>query len=341
MKKIVAIIPSLNPNEKLVSVCKELKDSGIEYVVVNDGSKQEFEYIFKKVNDWGIVLKHDANKGKGCALKTAMKYILDNYKDCVVVCVDGDGQHLIKDVINVANSVDDNSLVLGVRRFDKKKVPFKSYYGNKITEFIFKIFTGRHISDTQTGLRAFSYQLINEMLKIEGDRYEYEMNQLLYSIRNNIDIKEIEISTIYEGNNELSHFNPLKDSFLIYKQLLKFSLSSFGSFLVDYILFIIFSNIFVFNNSVLYANISARFFSSIFNYEVNKNVVFKSKNNKSLIKYFGLVFLILAANTLILYFMTYIFNIPKSIGKIFTEVIMFIFSWTVQKNYVFKEVEKQ
>ena len=57
------------------------------------------------------------------------------------------------------------------------------------------------------------------MLKTEGERYEYEMNVLLYLKENKIDVKEISIETIYINKNETSHYRTFKDSYRIYKTI--------------------------------------------------------------------------------------------------------------------------
>ena len=60
------------------------------------------------------------------------------------------------------------------------------------------------------------------MLSVDGVRYEYEMNVLLWCIKNKIPIKESKVSTIYLDNNSDSHFNVFRDSFQIYKELFKY-----------------------------------------------------------------------------------------------------------------------
>lgn len=72
-------------------------------------------------------------------------------------------------------------LALGTRDFSKDNVPFKSRAGNWITSVCFFLACRARLSDTQTGLRAFPSELLDEMLSIEGDRYEYEMRMLAYA----------------------------------------------------------------------------------------------------------------------------------------------------------------
>lgn len=64
------------------------------------------------------------------------------------------------------------------------------------------------VYDTQTGLRAFSVSRIPMMLEMQGERYEYEINVLLYATRRKIPIQEVEIATVYLDGNQTSHFNP-------------------------------------------------------------------------------------------------------------------------------------
>ena len=61
------------------------------------------------------------------------------------------------------------------------------------------------------------------MLKIEGNRYEYEMNMLLEASIE-YQILEVPIETVYINDNEGSHFRPIKDGLMIYKNIFKFCL---------------------------------------------------------------------------------------------------------------------
>ena len=209
--------------------------------------------------------------------------------------------------------------------------------GNRITEAVFRLSTGCHIRDTQTGLRAFHSSLIPEMLNVEGERYEYEMNQLLYSVQADIPFEQVPIETVYSGNNEGSHFNTIRDSILIYKRLLKFTLSSVSSFIVDYIMFAFFSLFFTGASGAVTSNILARLISAGFNYEVNRNLVFEdsSKRIKSLPRYILLALTVLVLNTSILYLLTTAAGTPVLLAKVITEACMFMFSWAMQKTFVF------
>ena len=248
-----------------------------------------------------------------------------------------DGQHTVQDAIKLCNYIEKNpyELALG-KRIRNKNTPLRSKLGNSITKIIYRISTGINIYDTQTGLRAFSNILMHKMLNIEGSRYEYEMNVLLKLPREGIKIKEIEIKTIYTDNNAGSHFNTLKDSFRIYKQIIKFSFSSLMSFIIDYILY---SMLILLTNNLIVANIIARAVSSITNYTINKKMVFKNKENtfKSAYKYFMLAIIILALNTILLKFFVNTIGMNALIAKIIVEFFLFIFSYTIQNKIIFKK----
>lgn len=79
-----------------------------------------------------------------------------------------------------------------------------------------------YIKDTQTGLRGVPNRLIDTVLKIDGERYEYEISMLIDIVKMKEEIKEVEIETVYDNNGKrYSYFNPFKDSYRIYKEMIK------------------------------------------------------------------------------------------------------------------------
>ena len=216
--KYTIIIPSLNPNNKLLDLVFELEDNGFnDIIVINDGSSNEYDSIYNKLPNIIKLIKHDVNLGKGASLKDAIKEISDSD---AFITVDSDGQHLVKDVIKVRDKLKECDIVLGVRNFKKKNVPFKSRFGNKFSSIIFKIKTGISLNDTQTGLRGINIKYKDIALQTKGNRYEYEMNFLYNIAKNNIKIDTVPIETVYENGNKGSHFNVIRDSLLIHKWLI-------------------------------------------------------------------------------------------------------------------------
>jgi len=200
--------------------------------------------------------------------------VYENPEDTGIVCADCDGQHSWNDIKKIAESIiwHKNSIILGCREFTGS-VPLKSLIGNKITRSIFALTAGKLISDTQTGLRGFSTELLPWLIQLKGNRYEYEMNQLLEAKASGYELFSIPIKTIYTNNNKSSHFHPIRDSITIYFPIIKFSLSSISSGLVDFILLFVLN---WFTQNLFISVIAARTISSIFNYVINRNIVFFS-----------------------------------------------------------------
>lgn len=218
MNKII-VIPAYEPDRLLIKLLETIPRT-YQVVIVDDGSKAAYESIFKEAMTYAHVISYQENAGKGHALKEAFKYIKENYQEYIVATMDSDMQHTITDCEKLIEAASNNlnTLILGKRLFNKK-VPLRSRLGNSITRNIYKKVSGLKIYDTQTGLRAFSYKLIDYMLSLPGNRYEYEMNMLLNLKSQGIDYLEIPIETIYFDHNKKSHFNTYKDAYQIYKSI--------------------------------------------------------------------------------------------------------------------------
>lgn len=356
MKKVYIIIPTLNPKDSFIDYIKKLIEHGFENIlVVNDGSRDEFTQIFEKINQFEEceVFNHKINLGKGRALKNAFNHFLSKKKldEFVgVITVDSDGQHTCEDVVRLAElmSQDENkhSLFLGVRNFDKQFVPWKSRLGNKLTTKIMKFFYGKEISDTQTGLRGIPNSVLEYYLDLSGERFEYETNMLIETIKKNIKIVELPIETVYIDDNSETHFRAVQDSLLIYllilKSFLKFSLVSFFSFVLDNGSFaaflLLFSSIDNSITQIMVATIGARILSSLFNFYMNKNIVFENKASykNTVVKYYLLCSGQMVVSGLLVSSIYVLTNIEAVILKILVDICLFFVSYQIQRKYIFK-----
>lgn len=262
-KKYGFVIPAYNPDAHLLTVVKDIQAKSDNMIfIIDDGSKIESEEVFTSLqNDFDaqkiVFIRHAINMGKGAALKTIFNHILTTYPEIEgVVTLDSDGQHSIPDCLRVLKELEENeeAFVLGHRTFSKD-IPLKSYVGNNISKFIYKILLGKTFKDTQTGLRGISRSFMKECLKIKSNRFEFETEQLAISVQQNLNIIEIPIETIYIEDNKASSFRPLVDSFKIYFVLFRYALSSIVTAIVDFIVFMIALS---FGANVLVANIFAR-----------------------------------------------------------------------------------
>ena len=225
-KEFIILIPAYQPKESFIDLIHSIENENVDHIiVVDDGSGEEYKNIFDSLKKNITLLVHSINRGKGAALKTGFQYISSHYSSYVVVTMDCDGQHKIKDAKKLYdyNLNHEDEFVLGSRKLDCN-VPLRSKLGNGITRKIFSFVTRVKVYDTQTGLRSFSNELMSLMLNIDGSRFEYEINVLLECTKRNILIHEIWIETIYYNNNSGSHFHAFKDSYRIYKQIITYAL---------------------------------------------------------------------------------------------------------------------
>jgi glycosyltransferase, group 2 family protein len=339
---MVVVIPAYEPDEKLLHVVADLRrDTAYAIVVVDDGSSAAAQPVFAALPEDVTLLRHAENRGKGRALKTAYEYIAAHFPQTEgVVTVDADGQHLPADVARVSEewAAHPEALVLGSRRFTGN-VPWRSRTGNAITRAVFRLSTGVAVFDTQTGLRAFAVSRIPMMLEMRGERYEYEINVLLYATRQRIPIREVTIETVYIADNASSHFHPLRDSWRIYKMILLFVASSLLSALVDYVLVLAFSAVFAMQaQGLLLSVVLARVISSFLNYMLNRKFVFGDRSRRSVLRYYLVAAGILLANYGLLSALSAV--LPLALAKLLVELALYPLSFYLQRKFVFARGER-
>ncbi len=340
----VVVIPAYKPAEGFLDFLSRLKNQGgfNDIVVVDDGSGEEYEHIFCAAGMMPgvMVLSHYVNLGKGRTLKTAFNYCMGQMREKIswrgVITADADGQHKIQDIVNIGRALEKHpeSLVLGCRTFNSQNIPFRSRLGNKVSKLVYRWLCGVNVSDTQTGLRGLPCRFLEECCQIEGERYEYETNMLLRAKEQEMEIMEVPIETVYENNNAVSHFNPLRDSMKIYAVILKYSLSSILSVVVDYS---IFSYLYFHGQSLLTATYMARLGSALVNFTINRNVVFKYQDNIAA-QFFKYVLLVAVSGTISgisISLVKQILEIPVITVKVVVELILYFMNFYIQRIWVF------
>ena len=319
LSKISVVLPSLDPDEKLIAVIDGLLEHGFsDIILVNDGSKQENLHYFTDLaaqHPEIHLLHHEVNKGKGAALKNAFRWFLENRPDGYgVVTVDGDNQHHPADTRACCeHMMKTGHTVLGCRDFNQEDVPARSSFGNKTTSLIFKIFVGMTISDTQTD--------------------------------------EVKIRTVYIEENKSSHFRVIHDSWRIYKLILahffRYTASSITCFVVDSSMVFLLTKILgtFLVDPVLsgISTIGARVVSSLINFFMNKKLVFQSNvsTGKAMLRYYALAIPQLLVQWIANQGLYTLLGITEQQAGIRTVIhilvmcILFLVSFTIQQRWVF------
>ena len=370
LMKQVIIIPALNPDEKMLRLIGDLQAYGFERILtVDDGSSAEYRHLFEEAQSRGcLVIRHEQNRGKGAALRTAMRTAEEVYGEVSFITVDADGQHLPEDILHVAEAMElhPGSLVLGTRDFSGEQVPKKSLLGNRITAKVFRLTTGVDCPDTQTGLRGIPSCLRELACETNGDRYEYEMNFLMDASQR-VPIVSVPITTVYEDGNKGSHFRPVRDSILVYKRPLRFVASSLTGAVCDVLLFALLLyfltgkwNVSVGQNLsgggmlqqgtagmsgfqqyaygahvILLATMAARIGSGIINFLMNKYWSFESRasGGREMLRY-GILF---AAQMFASAGLAMLLSLlmPSVAGKMIADTSLFFISYIIQQRWVF------
>lgn len=357
--KTAILIPAYKPDMALIDIVKGLYEKSYPIVVVDDGSGDGYNGIFDAIRDMATVLSQYPNQGKGAALKKGIGYINSDMPDCdgIITC-DADGQHKLSDIERIKADLEEKGgFVIGARKFDGK-VPLRSRFGNSITKLVFLIAAGKKCNDTQTGLRGFSRDLFETMFAIKGNRYEYEMNVLMYTAQNGIAIREVPIATVYENNNEGSHFRVIVDSYRIYKIiflnsfLIKYGLSAVFCFLLDFGMLALFKSLvfdtetvtlfsFALSTTVL-STLIARMISSPVNYLINRMIVFRSNADKaaSFIGYIALAGSVIVVKMALMWLLVDVIHFYYPVANILVEIVLFISNFIIQKLFIFKSKKK-
>lgn len=350
LNNIGILIPSLDPDEKLVKLMTDLSqvaDFSGKIVIVDDGTVDQtiFERIEQQFNHNITILHHEENFGKGAALKTGFRYFIAHFPNMLgIATLDSDGQHTLKDLKKCLTLFAEHQqdLIIGSRSFSKD-IPFRSRFGNIMTNNLVKLLTGLRISDTQTGLRVIPINYAQRLLDFPGERFEFEFDMLLKAKENNVRIYEQPIETIYIDDNASSHFRIIRDSVAIYFRFIKFALSGLVSFVIDIGLFALIIHLTGAHSlhSIMVATIVARFLSAIANYLINHHIVFEGNGRATLVKYAG----IMVVQMLISGYVTHMATIILSVSggntllvmfiKMVVDFALFIVSYQVQKRLIF------
>ncbi|MCI1245105.1 MAG: bifunctional glycosyltransferase family 2/GtrA family protein [Bacilli bacterium] len=330
------------PNDKVVPFLKRMDPKDFSaFVVVDDGSGEASRPLFDEIRALpGFeVISYPKNAGKGHALKTAFEFIQANHPDIAgVVTADGDGQHAYEDILRVRDALEANpdSLIMGVRDFSGKGVPRPNRWGNRFSSLYFLLAAHVKLRDTQTGLRGIPASLFPLALRVGGFRYDYEMNFLLEAARETR-VVQLGIQTIYDDNKD-SHFNPVVDSFRIYRTPILYALVALASFGVDEGLAALFFGVLpeLAGWKIALAILVSRLVSGPLNFCANNFLVFPHSGDigRKIAKYAALYFVNMGVGIALVYAFDYL---PSSliVIKIVVDAILFVINYFVQLVWVF------
>lgn len=342
--KIILLMPAYNPGEKMVSLITELKKEFQCIIVVNDGSDAQYQKYFDEVKDQVVLLNHKKNIGKGAALKTGFKYILERHKTAYgVVTVGADGQNSTTDILRCCKEFveDKNVTVYGCRDFlEDEDISEESRIDNELTSHMLRLYSGIDISDTLTKLRVFPTKILKELIKVEGDRFDYDLNVIFRLSELRITIKEVLVDALPVEPPKRPLYVRLIDRAKIYFVFLKFCLSSFVCYCTDLIMFSVIKH-FLYPVTpgwyIILATVFARIISGSMNYCVNR-LVFKTKVDVSTAgkRFLILWFCQMCMSAFFVNTISLMSPFDATIIKMIVDFFLFMASYQFQRKWVFK-----
>jgi glycosyltransferase involved in cell wall biosynthesis len=213
------IVPALQAERTLAGVLDDLARelAALPVVVVDDGSTDATAEIGRARAR--IVVSHGANRGKGAALVTGLRWAASNGFD-VALSVDADGQHPARSARAVLDgSPDQGALVLGVRSLERDGAPRSNRFGNGVSNYFLSRFLGRPLRDTQCGLRRYPVQG-TLALGTRATGYAFEAEVLMRAVAIGMPIVETEVDVLYP-NDRRSHFRLVRDPIRIIRSVVK------------------------------------------------------------------------------------------------------------------------
>tara|TARA_B110000014_G_scaffold150290_1_gene104858 strand:+ start:141 stop:1016 length:876 start_codon:yes stop_codon:yes gene_type:complete len=202
-------IPAFNEERNIATIITKLMNITNTVIVCDDGSNDLTSKIAEKLG--AVVINHKKNLGYGAAIRSIFLKAKELDGD-ILVTFDADGQHRIEDIEKVIKPIinQEADLVIGSRFLDEseKEVPQYRKVGIKVITKVTNASIKKQLTDSQSGFRAYSKQVINELNPSElGMGISTEI--LIKASSKNFRILEVPIKIIYSGDtsthNPVSH----------------------------------------------------------------------------------------------------------------------------------------
>ena len=209
--KCCVLLPTYNNAQTLKAVIENVLEYTQSVIVVNDGSTDNTSEIlaaFPQVKN----VSYSKNQGKGWAMRKGFEYALSLGFEYAIT-MDTDGQHFAKDLPVFIEELKHkkNAIIIGSRNLNQNNVPGKSSFGNKFSNFWFKLETGIDMPDTQSGYRLYPIKALNK-ISFFTKKYEFEIEVLVRGAWAGIEICHVPIAVYYPPKEErITHFRPFKD----------------------------------------------------------------------------------------------------------------------------------
>ncbi len=164
MGRTWAVVPTYNEGTVIGSVVRDLREEIPFVVCVDDASTDNSAEEAAAAG--AIVLRHPINLGQGASLQTGFEYVLRDPLMTEIVTFDADGQHLVRDAVNMVAKLRTEALdvVVGSRFLDDRTdmARLKRVVLRMAAAYT-RATTGMALTDAHNGLRVIGRSLLSQI----------------------------------------------------------------------------------------------------------------------------------------------------------------------------------
>ena len=228
--RVAVLVATYEPGRALLDLLEPLISAGTAaIIVVDDASSKPREWLLGRLamEPTVHVVRHTVHQGRGAALKTGMQYFLDHLRHYTgVVTVSADGQYAAEDVLRLARALHRSPklAIVATREFPTSGAVGRAVMpavAERTLRLLFRAFTGIAVSDVHTRLRALPTGLLPRLVRVAGDRFEYELAALLHIARSGYPLAEHAVAGNCDSPEVDSEFRPVADSIRMVRALTK------------------------------------------------------------------------------------------------------------------------
>lgn len=215
--KVAALIPAYREERFIADVVRRTRAQLETVLVVDDGSADGTATQAREAG--AEVITHAQNQGKGAAVQTGLRALLDREFDYFLM-LDGDGQHLPEEIPRFLESARSGAkLLVGNRMTETREMPIHRLMTNRFMSSQISLLCGQPVADTQCGFRMIHRDLAPLLLGGVGG-FDYETEMLILAAWRGERIVSVPVSTVY--GDEVSSIHPVPDAIRFFKLMARY-----------------------------------------------------------------------------------------------------------------------
>jgi dolichol-phosphate mannosyltransferase len=218
------VIPTLNEEEAIRPLLEEAFSLFPRIVVVDGHSSDRTREIAESLG--ATVILQEFGPGKGCGVRTAMKFFLSQAAD-IMCLIDGDGTNIPRDLVPLIDAVrtGDADIAMGSRTLgirDLGSMNWITIASNRVVSYLLSARYGGDFTDIQTGYWAFGRNAVEQLLPgLRSTRFEVELEIFAKARSYGLVLKELPVGFRRRlGQTKFSFHLRMRNLYFAFKYIL-------------------------------------------------------------------------------------------------------------------------